>query len=259
MKKKIVVSVLALLGGVFGVHRFYLNQQVRGIAHFLFGAFGVFILTVENTPFVLMFAFLIAVIDAVLFFAMPQSDFDNKYNRKPAYTAPKGKEQYRMPKKNKDYHYQQPKTQKIQSNPHRKSGVAKYSEYDFKGAIKDFEKSLEINLADPRVHFYLAASHSMTENANKSIHHLGKAVEYGFNDFDKIETYDALAFLRIQDEYDNFKANGYKLVSQIEAPTKQAMDLDDVTLSKIQRLGELREKGFITEEEFAIQKKRLLE
>ena len=35
--------------------------------------------------------------------------------------------------------------------------------------------------------------------------------EFGFKDFRKIKAHDAFAYLRIQDEFDEFAANGYRL------------------------------------------------
>ncbi len=146
-------------------------------------------------------------------------------------------------------------------NPFKKSGIAKFKEYDYAGAINDFEKALTINPEDIAVHFNLAASYSLTENKDKAFQALDKAVDYGFKDFDKINTHDALAFLRIQPEFENFKANGYQLGSKTKfGPKKEeaAQGIDPNLLEQLKRLQDLREKGVLTEEEFVFQKKKIL-
>lgn len=144
-------------------------------------------------------------------------------------------------------------------NPFKKSGISKFKEYDYKGAIEDFEKALTIEPNDNAVHFNLAAAYSLDENVDKSFYHLDKAVANGFKDFEKIDTHDALAFLRIQPNFDSFKANGFKLGgSSGPKQTQAAEGLDANLLEQLNRLQELREKGVLTEEEFVSQKKKIL-
>jgi len=40
---------------------------------------------------------------------------------------------------------------------------------------------------------------------------LDKATALGFSDFGKIKTHDALAYLRIQDEFEDFEKNRYRI------------------------------------------------
>ncbi len=146
---------------------------------------------------------------------------------------------------------------KPKNNPFKKSGIAKYKDYDYDGAISDFEKALGINPTDVVVHFNIACAHSLTENKDKAYFHLSKAVEHGFNDFEKIQTHDALAYIRIQEEYEHFVKNGYQLPNTAKsdpADRKASTEL----LEQLQKLAELRAKGLLTEEEFLLQKKKLL-
>ena len=148
-------------------------------------------------------------------------------------------------------------------NPFKKSGISKFKEYDYDGAIMDFEKALTINPEDIAVHFNLAASYSLTEEKDKAFSALDKAVKYGFKDFEKINTHDALAYLRIQPEFDAFKANGYRMGgssngSGPQIKKEEAEGLAPNLLEQLKRLQELREKGVLTEEEFVVQKKKIL-
>ena len=263
MKDKNVAGILALFFGWAGVHRFYLGQIWVGI---------VYIILMST----IIFPMIIGIIDAILLFTMDQNTFDDKYNnggpsgsgsdryrerstqrrqrRDQGYTSESHQSRYQERKRRA-----QERPSKPQSNPYRDSGIKKYKEYDFKGAIADFKKSLEINSRDKNVHFILSCSYSFMEDLHSSLFHLSKAVEQGFNDFEKVHSHDALAYLRTQPEFERFVDNGYQIVKKIEAPPQeQELELDDIILNKIQRLGELKEKGFITDDEFESQKRKLL-
>ena len=82
-------------------------------------------------------------------------------------------------------------------------------------------------------------------------------MELGFVDFEKIKGHDALAFLRIQDDFENFAANGYRL-TPVPKTKEENIKATDNLLEQLKKLGELRERGLLTEEEFTIQKKKLL-
>ena len=63
MKSKSTATILAFFTGIFGVHRFYLDQKLWGIIYALsFGICGVFI------------------IDGILWLLGSQENFDKKYN-----------------------------------------------------------------------------------------------------------------------------------------------------------------------------------
>lgn len=136
--------------------------------------------------------------------------------------------------------------------------MEKYKEYDYNGAIEDFDKALSIDATDVATHFNIACAHSIMENKEKAFYHLNKAVELGFNDFEKIKTHDALAYLRIQDEFEPFVQNGYKLEGSSATQQEKITQNNDL-LEQLNKLAELREKGLLTEEEFVLQKRKLLE
>ena len=141
------------------------------------------------------------------------------------------------------------------NNPFRSSGLSKFKDYDYEGAIEDFTKALQINNEDIAVHFNLACSYSLTEQKDKALYHIDRAVALGFKDFEKIKTHDALAYLRIQDEFVGFEKAGFRL-SGAQAGSRASGDT--ALLDQLSKLAELREKGLLTEEEFVFQKKKLL-
>ena len=145
------------------------------------------------------------------------------------------------------------------NNPYKQSGVKKFKEYDYAGAIEDFEKALEIDSTDVAVHFNIACCYSLNEDKDKAFYHLSKAVALGFKDFQKIQEHDALAYLRIQDEFETFKQNGYRTVNMGgNNPAPQATTQNTDLLEQLNKLQELRERGVLTEEEFALQKQKIL-
>ena len=143
-------------------------------------------------------------------------------------------------------------------NPYKKSGVEKYKEYEYEAAIEDFKKALEIDPNDIPTHFNIACAYSLTEDKEKAFYHLDKAVENGYKDFNKIQSHDAFAFIRIQDEFEQFAKNGFRL-TQNQKPNVQDEDIvDPDLLEKLKKLADLRDSGILTEEEFLTQKEKLL-
>lgn len=149
----------------------------------------------------------------------------------------------------------------VKKNPFKKSGVEKFKDYDYEGAIDDFQKALQVDARDKAIHFNLACAYSLMEEKEKSYHHLAKAVEYGLVDFEKIKTHDALAYIRIQDDFEAFVKSGYNwpLKQSVTEQQEQAsITSKPDLLEQLKQLGELRDKGLLTQEEFLAQKEKLM-
>jgi flagellar biosynthesis component FlhA len=174
--------------------------------------------------------------------------------------------QQRPTNQRQDYQQRQRKPEPIprrqyraKSNPFKKTGIQKYKDFDMDGAIADFEQGLAIDSKDVALHFNIAAAYSLTEQKEKAFHHLSEAVKLGFKDFERINTHDDLAFLRIQPEFDEFKENGYKFDQQKRTiPVKEEEVTDDVLLSQLNKLAEMRKKGLLSNDEFILEKEKLL-
>lgn len=291
MKDKNLAAVLAFFFGIFGVHRFYLGQTGLGILYCMF--FWLFGITA-----------IIGLIDAIVLLAMDREEFDYKYNRRvqdryrnrnnatdyrsrdtdfdrrdPRWDRERQREERyqrrearrQAPPPQPKKKYTAPSTSISRNNPFKKSGIEKFKDYDYDGAIEDFQKALSVSPRDIAVHFNLACAYSLTEEKEQAFVHLSKAVQYGFVDFKKIQEHDALAYLRIQDEFDIFKENNYRLNTEAddaappplpeppEVKNKEDLVNNFDLLEQIKKLGELREKGLLTNEEFEIQKRRLLD
>ena len=282
MKDKTTAALLALFLGWLGVHRFYLKQPGLGILYFFL-------------MFFFMISLVLGIIDAIVLLAMDDREFDRRYNdRYQAY----GHDRYQKRAQRRDYrrpyradrqpeqshrrpqartrpsrpaaNRQVPERKRV--NPFKQSGIKKYKDFDLEEAIIDFNKGLEIDGRDLALHFNIACAYSLTEQVEKAYYHLDKAVQLGFKDFEKIKTHDDLAYVRIQEQFDDFEANGFRLKStpekeeikpeenaqpQIEAPKENLLD-GDVLLSQLKRLADLRDKGLITENEFLQEKQKLM-
>jgi TM2 domain-containing membrane protein YozV len=259
MKNKTTAGIFALFLGWAGIHRFYLGQVGLGILYFFLMFIGV--------------SFVLGLIDAIVLLTMDEAEFNRKYNSRQA-------EGYRNYGRNRPGYNEQmggsrrgqappiPRNNQTSSrelqNPYKVNGIKKYKEFDLEGAIEDFKKGLEINPKDISLHFNIACAYSLTEKVDLAYTHLDKAVSLGFNDFEKIKTHDDLAYVRIQDRYEEFKNNGFRIPGKTalesnnipEIPKEEQVH-DDILLAQLKRLAELRDRGLLSEQEFAIEKKKL--
>lgn len=262
MRNKTAAGIFALFLGWAGVHRFYLGQVGLGILYFMLMFLGI--------------SLVLGIIDAVVFFNMNQEDFDRKYNSQAGMVPPvynRRSQQGYPPLANPRQRGKVPAPPRSTQtsgrelqNPYKINGIKKYKEFDLEGAIEDFVKGLEINPRDISLHFNLACAYSLTEQVDKAYAHLDRAVSLGFNDFQKIKTHDDLAYVRIQDRFEEFQKNGYRLEIQVapppivqqtkETPVEEPVQ-DDVLLAQLKRLAELRDRGLLSEQEFVIEKKKL--
>ncbi|MBP7272904.1 MAG: NINE protein [Saprospiraceae bacterium] len=261
MRKKNIAAIFAIVMGVFGLHRFYLGQFGKGMTMCMLACMTMFMGVAEGT--LLPILGIIAIIDAIMLFSMPQAEFDRKYNRyslreveDDPYRHKNNK--YEERKRERRNNFEQGSKYKTDENPYKKSGIEKFKAYNLRGAIDDFKKSLQIDPQDKATHFNIACAYSLNEQADLAFWHLDCAVQFGFRDFDKIKTHDALAFVRIQEEFITFANGGYRL-----SPEKRNMQgggsvsTSTDFLEQIKQLGELRDSGVLTEEEFVLQKKKL--
>lgn len=150
-----------------------------------------------------------------------------------------------------------PVPKRAKPNPYKNSGVAKYKDFDYNGAIEDFKKAIEINSNDIPTHFNLACAYSLTEQKDLAYKHLDYAVKLGFKDLEKIKTHDAFAYIRIQKDFEAFEKNGFQLEKKMDVSEEEGQ-LDPQFLERLRKLAELRDRGILTEEEFLIQKEKLI-
>ncbi len=290
MKNRTTAALIALFLGAFGAHKFYLKDSGAGIFYL--------ILFMVGSSMRLPISAFLGWVDAFVLFTMSDERFDAKYNKdydnrrdrrgqrrdnryesrqqrryppRDAYSNRRQQGSYQGRRESYRRPPQKPqnKVKRPRENPFKKTGISKYKDYDIDGAIEDFKKGIELDPQDMALHFNLAAAYSLTEKADQSYYHLAKAVEHGFKDFEKIKTHDDLAFLRIQEGFDAFQDGGYRLSSDGEVksipagsqPQNQMPEeviKDDILLSQLQKLSELRNKGLLSEKEYVVEKEKLM-
>ena len=257
-KSKSVAAILALTLGVFGVHRFYLGRKFWGIVNFT-GFFILFAISLEaHGPYFLPLAVL-AFIESILLFVMPQKEFDLKYNG----GLPLTKKQKKILKAEEKKKTPEPvQTRKSRGSLLIKDAFMAYRMGNYDQARKYFEDALQYDYNDPRTHFMLSCCHAVARDAKQAYFHLASAVDFGFQEFEEIYHNEALKWLRDQPDFDAFVKNGYRQVAYLATPKPDLLETksyyDTTVLDKIADLGELLERGVISRGDFEEQKKSLL-
>jgi TM2 domain-containing membrane protein YozV len=255
MKDKNVAGILALFLGWMGIHRFYLGQVGLGILYILF----------------FWISWLVAFIDAIVLLSMDQDVFDVKYNKKAWQERQRQQPDFERQQRPTDFDRRSQRPQPPpppparnmsadRPNQHKTAGLEKFKDYDYFGAIADFKKSLELAPSDIATHFNISCAYALIEDKEKAFWHLDKAVSLGFKDFQKIKEHHALAYLRIQKEFDQFEENGFRTPPPTASKTDEGNLLASQPdlLDRLKKLAEMREHGLLTEQEYQDQRQRLV-
>jgi TM2 domain-containing membrane protein YozV len=253
MKSRTTAALLALIFGVFGMHFFYLNRKGLGIMSVVFTMTGAFFVSG-----------IIGFVNFLILLTMSDEEFDKRYNRE----IWREQKRRRMEGDYTEYDRNRDARERMRPTPQftkpqpqakpdisqkevlKQNGLKKYKEFDYFKAIEDFGRALAIDNKDVSLHWNLSCLYSLTEQKELAFFHLQKAAELGFNDYEKIKTHDALAYLRVQSEFDEFSRNGFKMTENMEH--------SDI-LQQLKDLSEKRLQGLLTEREFAEQTRRVVE
>lgn len=231
MKRKWVAVMLAIFLGGFGIHRFYLRQPEMGIVYL-----AIYLWTRVFSVFNFPIATILGWIDAYRYMMMDHNEFDRRYNshnfrdrygnrRQAPQRTSTGRyiviEDDVKPKDRSFSNKYRNQKERKESEVFKQSGIKKFKNFDIEGAISDFEKALHLNPDDPATHFNVACAYSIEERALDAFRHIDQAFALGFSDRAKVLTHEALAFIRIMPPFEKFKANQFRLNSEIYQEIEQ--------------------------------------
>ncbi len=272
-KSRIVAAFLAMIFGMFGIHKLYLGR---------IGAFiGFMVLFVFSINMEFPITLFIGLMQGLILFFMSDAEFDKKYN-KGLIAERRGPLDVRRERQLEKYHQLPGQTSKKNKNTKisaqtqvkaaafKNSGIKKYKDFDLNDAIKDFNEGLALTPNDPALHFNIACAYSLLENKELSYKHLMLAVANGMKDVDRILSHEDLAFVRIQPEFDAFRISGFKTYpfgdlqnSNFDDKSQTVNDPllsinDDTLLNKLNKLSALRDKGVISDQEFEFERRKVM-
>lgn len=246
-KKKHVAALLALFLGFFGAHRFYLGQRFRAFLHITATVILTIVSAEEHAPFIL-FMFILNILDAVLLAVMPKGEFDLKYNQR-------WREKVTRKEKIKS------KGRNLVNFKLLKEAVNKFESKHYENAVVLFDRLLARDKRNAVAHFYLAGCFSMLRDSDDAFYHLELAVQYGFEDLDRIEEEKTLKYIRSQSRYQAFRHTYLKVpMATLPSPSKDLLHTKPKlsNYDKIEALGEKLASGELSTEEFEAAKVKLL-
>lgn len=244
--------------GVFGMHRFYLGQNGKALAHVIIASIGLIATISEGDGWqILVVLGIIAIIDAMLMLAMPKLEFDIKFNQLKGKVA-RRYAQTQIPKKEIALE----RTPARVSDPAIVRGIQLYKEEKYREAIREFYNALGEDPGSSAAHFNLACCYSILRDAKDAYFHLAKAVELGFDDRDRILQHEALTFLRSRPDFGAFQENNFRVIEQLPSPQEDMLTqrslLEPDVLDRLELLGDRLERGELTRDEFDLEKKKIL-
>ena len=95
-------------------------------------------------------------------------------------------------------------------NTAKKAGIVKLKEYDLELALVEFQKALDVDPSDPEIYFHMACAYSVLEETEKGFEAIKLAVKNNLMELDMIFKHDMLAFLRMNDAFEDFVNSNFK-------------------------------------------------
>jgi len=245
--------VFAITLGWCGVHRFTMGQWQWGLAHIFLFVASMAIFDGNLTPWTTASA-LLAYYTAFRWWRMSDEEFADEY-LEPVEEEVEGKYLKGMATAH-------PKV--ISGKAKRKilaSAKTRYEQFDYQGAAELYEDALDMDLSDGDSRVLAARCYSLLEDAEAAYRHLRKAVLLKANNLDIISRDEGFAWLRTRADYTRRRRAGYGPVETLEGTSTQPPALpprQDNILANLEKLGELKERGLLNDDEFLREKKRLL-
>lgn len=274
-RERTIAAFLALFLGGIGIQKFYIGQIFLGVLCVIF-----------SFTFIPM---VIGIVDFMRFMLMSDEEFDLKYNSvnhsRPLHRTKNGTIVFKKNERDGSgqFEYTTPQTVKksftgkmpagvpLKLNKHAQEADEYFQDYRYREALEAYKEAIKTSPGNATLYFNMACCNSLLEQKKDLFENLQLAIRSGFRDLDKISSTDALAYFRIQPEYDEISKSGFTqwpvgenaqqsrtqsatTTQHTETPAEPSMD--DL-LVQLKKLGELRQNGVLTEEEFLTQKRKL--
>lgn len=257
--KKRTSIMFALLLGFIGIHRFNLGHWHIGMLYIV-----LFIISMSNdlvlpffdhNPWVTMAA-CVGYVEAFRFYSMSEEEYAERY-LEPAPVIRKGK-------------YLKGKV--IESNPHQvkrkllKTANDLFESFQYQEAAQAYEKVLSKDYNDGRVRVLAARCYSLVEDEVSAYRHLNLAVKLDAPNLNLIHIDEGFAWLRTRDDFELLLSNNFQRKSLNfstpnvkKTPSFTTTQKKSTILDQLERLGEMKERGLLSVDEFERAKQRLLE
>ena len=296
MLSKNLAGSLAFFFGMFGAHRFYLGQPVRGTLQFA-GFFAAIALVVEAggdpmpLPLILAAFVLAPIITGLVFWTIPYERWAAKYD--PEALVARG---YPAPAKPRQPWIRRAAPAEVAAAGRKgvggkpdlralkAEGVKYYRSGDFDLAVEAFLEASALAPADPVAHFNLACCYALLGQFPDALRQLEYSVTYELPGPERIEQHPALRELRESELYRKFRANNFRRLDLVAlgdlppaaAAAPESEILEDFAtpprsegsqeraagqselLEQLGRLQELRDAGILTEREYGAQREKLM-
>jgi len=128
---------------------------------------------------------------------------------------------------------------------------------DLNKYLTSLQTSLSKDSSNPQTHFELACFYSLIEDRDNAYKHLSEAINYNYKKLETIKTEPDLKWLRGQNDFKEFVANGYKFKATAIPEISNASTNNYI--EELKKLAKLKDEGIITEKEFNELKTKILE
>ena len=128
---------------------------------------------------------------------------------------------------------------------------------DLNKYLTSLQTSLSKDSSNPQTHFELACFYSLIEDRDNAYKHLSEAINYNYKKLETIKTEPDLKWLRGQNDFKEFVANGYKFKATAIHEISNATTNNYI--EELKELAKLKDEGIITEKEFNELKTKILE
>ena len=128
---------------------------------------------------------------------------------------------------------------------------------DLNKYLTSLQTSLSKDSSNPQTHFELACFYSLIEDRDNAYKHLSEAINYNYKKLETIKTEPDLKWLRGQNDFKEFVANGYKFKATAIPEISNASTNNYI--EELKELAKLKDEGIITEKEFNELKTKILE